>query len=260
MYSLDTNGSPFAEVYFGTKDEAAEERKLDPGFVGKVGLPAVDESFWATKTENLNKAPAVVIIRPSRYSADPQTSSAVGSSGGKIIAHNTDFANLLYHAYSFSRQRMILPASVPQGRFDLMLTLRDHPKEVLQKAIQRQFGFTARRETRETDVLWLKVKDPTLLALHASDSGSKMDFKTRSGLWAYIGFPISHVAEFFLEGMAFDKPVLLEPGLAGKFDLTFRWEEAQDMQEAVSNELAQAGLELVPSREPIEMLVVEKAN
>jgi hypothetical protein len=47
--------------------------------------------------------------------------------------------------------------------------------------------------------------------------------------------------------------------LAGKFDLTFQ-EDAQDMQEAVSNELAQAGLELVPSREAIEMLVVEKAN
>jgi len=154
---------------------------------------------------------------------------------------------------------MILPASVPQGRFDLMLTLRDHPTEALQKAIQRQFGFTIRRETRETDVLWLKVKDPTLLALHASDSGSKMDFKQDKGMWAYIGFPISQVAEYFLEGMAFDKPVLLEPGLAGKFDLTFQ-EDAEDMQQAASNELAQAGLELVPSREPIEILVVEKAN
>jgi uncharacterized protein (TIGR03435 family) len=256
MYTLDTNGAPFAGVYFGTKDEAAEERKLDPGFVGMVGLPAVDESFWEMKVENLKKAPAVVIIRPSRYSA----AGSMGSHDGRTIAHNIDFATLLYDAYSFSRQRMILPASVPEGQFDLMLTLWDHPTEALQKAIQRQFGFTARRETREMDVLWLKVKDPTLLALHASDSGSKMDFKTRSGLWAYIGFPISHVAEFFLEGMAFDKPVLLEPGLAGKFDLTFRWEEAQDMQEAVSNELAQAGLELVPSREPIEMLVVEKAN
>jgi uncharacterized protein (TIGR03435 family) len=152
---------------------------------------------------------------------------------------------------------MILPASVPQGRFDLMLTLRDHPTEALQEAIQRQFGFTARRETRETDVLWLKVKDPTLLALHVSDS--KMDFKQDKGMSAYIGFPISQVAEFFLEGTAFDKPVLLEPGLAGKFDLTFQ-EDAEDMEQAVSNELAQAGLKLIPSREPIEMLVVEKAN
>jgi len=259
MYRLDTNGAPFAGVYFGTKDEAAEERKLDPGFVGMVGLPAVDESFWETEVENLKKAPEVVIIRPSRYSGDPQTCGSVGSPHGRTIAYNIDFTMLLYHAYSLSRQRMILPASVPQGRFDLMLTLRDHPTEALQKAIQRQFGFTIRRETRETDVLWLKVKDPTLLALHASDSGSKMDFKQDKGMWAYIGFPISQVAEYFLEGMAFDKPVLLEPGLAGKFDLTFQ-EDAEDMQQAASNELAQTGLELVASREPIEMRVGEEAN
>jgi uncharacterized protein (TIGR03435 family) len=153
---------------------------------------------------------------------------------------------------------MILPASVPEGRFDLMLTLRDHPTEALQKAIQRQFGVTARRETRQTDVLWLKVKDPTLLALHASDSGSKMDFKSGKGMMAWTSFPIAFVAEF-LEGN-FGKPVMVRPELSGKYDITFQWEDGQDMEQALADELAQAGLELVPSREPIEMLVVEKAN
>jgi uncharacterized protein (TIGR03435 family) len=253
MYTLDTNGAPFAGVYFGTKDEAAEERKLDPGFVGMVGLPAVDESFWEMKVENLKKAPAVVIIRPSRYSA----AGSMGSHDGRTIAHNIDFATLLYDAYSFSRQRMILPASVPEGQFDLMLTLRDHPTEALQKAIQRQFGFTARRETREMDVLWLKVKDPTLLALHTSASGSKRHFKSGKGMMAWTSCPMAFMVEF-LEGN-FGKPVMVRPELSGKYDITFQ-EDAQDMEQALADELAQAGLELVPGREPIEMLVVEKAN
>ena len=160
--------------------------------VEKVRSPAVDESFWQLMPDNLRKAPSVLIIRPTRYES-PTKSGSMNLYDGKVIrkviAQNTDFAGLLQYAYSISRQRMILPASVPQGRFDLMLTLRDHPTEALQKAIQRQFGFTARRETRETDVLWLKVKDPTLLALHASDSGSKMDFKNGKGQDGLDQFP-----------------------------------------------------------------------
>jgi uncharacterized protein (TIGR03435 family) len=153
---------------------------------------------------------------------------------------------------------MILPADVPKNHFDLMLTLPDHQLEALQKAIQRQFGFAARPETRETDVLLLKVKDPRLLALHASKRGSKMGFKHDEGLWAWTNFPISFVADY-LEG-TFDKPVIVQPGLSGNYDITFQWEDVEGKKQALTDELAQAGLELVPSREPVEMLVVEKVK
>jgi uncharacterized protein (TIGR03435 family) len=153
---------------------------------------------------------------------------------------------------------MILPAGIPTNRFDLMLTLPDHQLEALQKAIHRQFGFAARRETRETDVLLLKVKDPGLLALHASKPGSKMHFKHDEGMWGWSNFPISYVADY-LEG-AFDKPVIVQSGLSGNYDITFQWDDAQGRKQALTDELAQAGLELVPGTESIEMLVVEKAR
>ena len=143
--------------------------------VERVVSPAVDESFWDYK--NFRKAPSALIIRPTRYSDSGMIAEYEGSGAGKAIMHNTGFASLLMHAYSSRRFWMVMPTNVPQGRFDLMLTLPDHPKEALQKAIQRKFGFTARRETREADVLVLKVKDPRLLALHASKPGSKVDFK-----------------------------------------------------------------------------------
>ena len=139
-----------------------------------------------------------------------------------------------------------------------MLTLPDHQVEALQKAIHRQFGFAARRETRETDVLLLKVKDPGLLALHTSKPGSKMGFKHDESLWAWSNFPISYVADY-LES-AFDKPVIVQSGLSDRYDITFQWEDAQGKKQALTDELAQAGLELAPSRESIEMLVVEKAR
>ena len=227
--------------------------------VEKVRSPAVDESFWDLKGD-LNKAPPVLIIRPTRYYS-PTKSYSLNIYDGKVIrkviAQNIGFVGLLNYAYSLSRERMILPADVPTNHFDLMLTLPDHQVEALQKAIQQQFGFTARRETRETDVLLLKIKDHGLLALHASKPGSKMRFKHDEGMWGWSNFPISSVADY-LEG-TFDKPVIVQPGLSGNYDITFRWEDEEGKEQALTDELAQAGLELVPSREPIEMLVVEKA-
>ena len=229
--------------------------------VEKVRSSAVDESFWQLMPDNLRKAPSVLIIRPTRYES-PTKSGSMNLYDGKVIrnviAQNADFAGLLQYAYSLSRQRMLLPTDIPTNHFDLMLTLPDHQLEVLQKAIQRQFGFAARRETRETDVLLLKVKDPKLLALHASKRGSKMHFKYDEGLWALSNFPISDVADY-LEG-TFDKPVIVQPGLSDRYDITFQWEDAQGKKQALTDELAQAGLELAPSRESIEMLVVEKAR
>jgi len=227
--------------------------------VEKVRSPAVDESFWQMKVENLSKAPPVLIIRPSRYSDNPMMSySVVGNheDEGKIIAQNWFFLGLITEAYSIDALRVILPASVPTNRFDLMLTLHSHQKEALQEAIKRQFGFTARRETRETDVLVLKVKDPGLLALHASKPGSKKNFKNGERMWAWSNFPISTIAQF--SETRFYKPVVVQPGLSGNYDFTYQWEDSQDNKQALTDELAQAGLELVPSREPIEMLVVEK--
>jgi len=230
--------------------------------VEKVVSPTVDESFWEMKSENLDKAPSVLIIRPTRY-YKPHTSSMMRNDDeGKVIAQNIGVIGLLQEAYSIDQFRMILPASVPTNNFDLMLTLRSQQKEALQKVIQRKFGFTAHRETRETDVLVLTVIDSGLLALHASKQGSKMDFKAGNGLAAFSNFPISSEAQM-LESCSF-KPVILQPGLSGNYDITFQWEynpqDAQGMEQALSNELAQAGLELVPSRKPIEMLVVEKVK
>ena len=67
----------------------------------------------------------------------------------------------------------------------------------------------------------------------------------------------------FLESQ-FGKPVLNRTGLTGRYDVELHWEPTLD-PEAENHEikqalLAQLGLDLVPSREPIEMLVVEKVK
>lgn len=67
----------------------------------------------------------------------------------------------------------------------------------------------------------------------------------------------------FLEGY-FDIPVIDQTSLTGKYDIDLKWPDP-DWRHHNSEALKQAlldqlGLELVPGREPIEMLVVEKSD
>jgi uncharacterized protein (TIGR03435 family) len=215
---------------------------------------AVDESFWRMHLENLQTAAAVLIVRPTQYSDH----MAMTDDKGRVIAHNLNFADLLEVAYGFSPQRMILPINIPSGEFELMLTLLDHQKEALQKVIRQQFGYTARNEMRETDVLLLKIKDPKLLAVHVSKSGSKMDFVETKGMRSWSDCPMTNVANY-LERI-FDKPVIMQSGLSSHYDMAFQWADAQSEKQTVFNELDQSGLLLVPTNMPVEMLVVEKVK
>ena len=230
--------------------------------IKKVESPSVDESFWEMKLENLKRAPQVLIIRPTRFS---DHTSMVGGNG--LIAHNLDFKGLLEYAYvftnsdswhPFSRERMILPEEVPQGGYDVMFTLRDHPMEKFQQAVSRITGFTAQKEIRQTDALLLKIKDPALLAQHVSKKGTKMSHKYGEGIQAAFNQPILDTAHF-LE-TTFHKPVLVQIGMTERYDFTFRWQDPQHKQTDLNRELEEAGLELMPTNMPIEMLVVEKTK
>jgi uncharacterized protein (TIGR03435 family) len=61
----------------------------------------------------------------------------------------------------------------------------------------------------------------------------------------------------------FEIPVIDRTGIEGRFDIDLKWDEPDRQHrnpEAFKQVLLdQLGLELVPSREPIEMLVVEKS-
>jgi len=223
-----------------------------------VTAVAVDESLWQMKLENLDKTPPVLIIRQAQYSDHTAMSQTEdGTNFTKVIAHNLAFADLLEFAYNpLTRQRMVLPVNIPTNQYDLMLTLTNHQQEILQEAINQKFDLTARHEMHETDVLLLQVKDPTLLARHISKPGGKLNIKQTNDLHTWLHCPISYEAEF-LEN-AFDKPVIVQTPLSENYDITFQWAGAKDRNQVLAGELAEAGLELVPSREPVELLIIEK--
>jgi len=138
--------------------------------VKEIRSPSVDESLWSVNSDNIAKAPPVLIIRPARY---PNRVGLVGD-GNKVIGLNMPISALFTRAYAsgFGAARMILPPSVASRHYDLILTLPSHATESLREKLKTQLGLVARREIVETNVLCLEVKNTARLDSCISKGGS----------------------------------------------------------------------------------------
>jgi uncharacterized protein (TIGR03435 family) len=162
------------------------------------------------------------------------------------------------------KTRMVLPVNLPKGKYDFIANLPSGAAEALKQAVKDKIGLIGKRETRQTEVLLLTVRNPgstglkpsTATAANQSEGGGP-------GGCLFVNVPISHLASFLEDSLGI--PVLDHTGLAGNFDIKLKWRvdrahkdhNTDALKQALLNEL---GLELVPSTEPIEMLVVEKTE
>lgn len=226
-------------------------------------------AVWNLRSENWLKAPPTLILRPTEFS---RGGGAVFGADQKVIARHETLDTVIMAAYGFQPHRLILPKDLmvpgPNGPklYDVMLTLTNHPQEALQEEIKKQLGLVAKREIRETDVMLLKVKNPNAAGLRVSERKDDKGFTPySSGKLFFTNQPISALV-MALDGMVDGKPVLDRTGLTNRYTFVFPWKvEGRQRESFIKNELQdnlanQLGLELVPSREPIEMLVVEKAQ
>jgi uncharacterized protein (TIGR03435 family) len=134
----------------------------------------------------------------------------------------------------------------------------------LQREIERQFHLVGKIETRDTDVLLLTVRDRNAPGLKRSTASTSQfsNINNGPGFYKSVNAPFEMFAMF--PEYYFGIPVLDRTGITGHFNIDLKWDET-DRQHRNPEALKQAlkdqlGLELVPSREPIEMLVVERAE
>lgn len=227
------------------------------------GTSSVYETIWKrpdwTTIDKLETAPPTLILRESRFkSGEPPSGRNMGTTSGKWVHTGATVPNLLSLAYSVGQARMVLPAEMPKGTYDLMLTLTNHQKEALQDEIKKQFGLAGRKEIQETDVLLLRIKDPQKLKAHRTENGEPVNIQ---GALVSRMSDLEPRLEMFVE-----KPILNRTGADDhyKFNYDFVNKKSESagkrMQYLKKNLLDPFGLELVPSRERIEMLTVEKAK
>jgi uncharacterized protein (TIGR03435 family) len=210
----------------------------------------------------LDKTPPQVTIVSARFH---QFGGSV-SGNNKMMGLGISATNIFGYAYDQSSARTIFPDKLPPGKYDFIANLPSGNKDALQKEIERKFGLVGRRETRDADVLFLKTRNSDASGLKPADlrrleHNSTSSSRSGAGDFSCRNEQLSNLARF-LEGR-FEIPVIDQTGLTNHFDIDLKWNE-KNWQHPNRDSLKQAlfdqlGLELVPSREPIEMLVVEKA-
>jgi hypothetical protein len=149
---------------------------------------------------------------------------------------------------------MVFAAGMPDGHFDFLLNDANQDEGSLQSEIKKQFNLKGRLELRETNVLVLKLKNRGAPALKFG--AAPVYDSTKSLLTTST---TSQLAET-LEEQFFQEPVLDETRMVGTMYFFALPHDSKDLDLLKRTLLEQSGLELVPERKSIEMLVVEKTN
>jgi uncharacterized protein (TIGR03435 family) len=240
-----------------------------------------DHKYWAnaweTETFNTNivkilkATPPLVEIRPAKF---PRSKGWAYSGGvldqkmagvSRTLKVITDWANTT----DLMPDRHIFPDDMTTNEYDFIVNLPTGSSQALQKKIEEQFGLMQKVEIRETNVFLLKLAYPNAqgLKLHKgppNKSGWSLAKETSTLIWNDM--TMTNLARFLEMYLA--TPVIDRTGASEHFDINLKlnmdefpadWKDhhLEDFQPVL---LTQLGLELVPSREPIEMLVVEKAK
>ena len=215
---------------------------------------------WQTRyagSEVLNRVPPQVRIVPTKFPEGGGQCRAYN----KLIGIGVPVRNIVQAAYGGRAGRMILSTDLSPGRYDYIANLAQNSDEALQREIKKKFGVVGKWETRETDVLLLKVKRANAQGLKPASAHIALA-NSYAGHYSCTNAPLSWVAEFL--DNYFEVPVIDRTGLNRHFDIDLKWDEP-DQQHLNPEGLKQAlldefGLELVPGREPVEMLMVERAK
>jgi uncharacterized protein (TIGR03435 family) len=230
-----------------------------------------EESLWDkmmhANLQDLQSAPEGVDLRPSKLTRDV---AGMHEGYGKVLGLYQPFETLIARAYNVSPWRVLALSPLPTGEFDYMATTSSRQRESLQDMIKAKFGLKGRHEMRETDVLESKMKRPNATGLKPNSTYEQNSSSTAgigslhrvNGPMSYLAFDLEHCLQI---------PVIDRTGLAGRFDYDVKWDDELKWDDTGRSHfsnldglkqalLDQLGLELVPARETLDMLVVEKAN
>lgn len=217
-------------------------------------------------SDMLAKLPPLVRVVPTKLD-EVRTSEVRGPGNGtnrRVIGIGAPLVDVVVAAYGGSAARMFFAALTPTARYDFVCTVPSEPGKALQEELRKELGLIGRHEMRETDVLLLRVRE-------ANAGGLKPGAPARPGehsIWSatqYACFnePIEKGLRSYLEEHL-DIPVIDETNLIGRYNIDFTWAhfgqyppKPEKLKQIVLEDL---GLDLVPARKSIEVLVLDRAK
>jgi len=198
-------------------------------------------------TQFLNAPPLLAIQETHFPNFQGNVASIVGD---KMAGRDVSIAKMFQYAFGGPNSdvlpyaRMVLPADLPENRYDFLVTVADKAQEDFREEIRRVSGYTAHKEIRDEDVLVMRF-----------GNSRPTKFKVNAGFFASAS-NLEHV---------FRKPIIDRTGRTNGGDFSIDWQSLGRGREADLDSLKQAildqlGVELVPICEPVEMLVVERVK
>jgi len=234
-----------------------------------ISLPLKDsvtaDLAWDKKTDTKTETKAEakpeaeplfqILIKPSQAA-----SGGTSVAPEKITGDGMVFSNFITTAYQTPYFRIInrVPESketykvsviVPKGREEML-----YP--VFQHAVEAFFGVRTRREKQEVDVFVLRVPEGKTSSLRPSQAAKETRSFGRGKIHAEKQ-PLTVLAQTLENFLG--RPVVDETKVSGEYDweLPYNYADKSLLLNALRDQL---GLEVVPAKRTIEMLVVEKAE
>jgi hypothetical protein len=227
----------------------------------------IDDAFWLKLDRRrsdkyraqLKAAPPALVVRESHYAFNPTSGIGMhyGWMDGRLANLHITFSELVADAYGKDYTHTEFPQEWTHGHwtncYDVIVTVTNQPQEALQSAakkfLRQQYGLAWHLETRDTNVLVLRAKDPGLL-----QSKATRDFARSKSIPEFT----SELENYF------GQPVIDETGATNRYDKTIgdvpsRWVNGRSTDLDFNNQfLATFGLELVATNRPQEWLVMDR--
>jgi len=227
---------------------------------------------WQVEDPNLmyavlQKAPPIVKIVPTRFPNEEMGHMYTRplNDDTKVMGLCESLTELLGLAYGTrSPYRIFFKTPVAPAQYDYIASLPSGSRIALRQTIQKQLRLECKKEIRETSVLALRVKRGNAPGLRPTQETTDVSIPDQPDHRSWRHAEISKLSDYLEDNLSI--PVLDQSGLAGLFDIDLQWKKRVDgpwypePKELKRIVLDQLGLELVPTVEPIEMLVVEKAK
>ena len=214
-------------------------------------------------SDTVAKLPPEVKILPTKFRR-PGNLAGVAPGVAKFVGIGQPVVNIVWAAYDWPQARTTFAVPEPADRYDFIATLAQGSREALQQELKNKLGLVGHRETRDMDVLLLKVRNANAPGLRPPTQGGYC-YLNQNDHNVEIKWADETIAKLgeFLESAA-KMPIIDQTGLTGRYSVDIKWVEpdgGDSQHEALQQVLLdQLGLELVPGHQPVDMLVVEKAN
>jgi uncharacterized protein (TIGR03435 family) len=227
----------------------------------------VKDSYFEPDKDRLREVPAnLVVVRPTHF---PQADGKINhywvdDSLARTVGRDASFRNMMAEANDCNFTRVILPPDAPSGGYDFLVTTSGQVRQHLRSAIQKQLGYTAHKETRDTDVLILTVDDASLPGLTVSAADEPDGASLKDGKLYLRHEQMDTIVDGLAHGL--NLPVLDETGLTNYYDYSVVWNDDVNKRmheggwhlDSARKVLAGWGLGLEATNVPLDMYVVEK--